>query len=229
MYSYLIPAQYTIKVVNNLDPGGKTTILLTALDFYSKKCYCICMKDFKKFGDNRGGGRPSFGGKPSFNKFGGDRGDRPAMMHKTTCAECSKTCEVPFRPNGEKPVFCNDCFSSKRGGDSFDRPQKRDFDSRPSGFNKPAPRFEEPRAEQRPDRRIDDLKQQVESLNAKMDSLISMMSAKAPAKVVVSEVPAKAEPMKKAAKPTTAKATPKAVAKAAPKAPAKKVAAKKKK
>ncbi len=191
------------------------------------------MKDFKKFGDSRGGGRPSFGGKPSFNKFGGDRGDRPAMMHKATCAECSKTCEVPFRPNGEKPVFCNDCFSAKRGGEvsQFDRPQKRDFESssRPGGFSKPERRFDEPRAEQRPDRRIDDLKQQVESLNAKMDSLIAMMSTKAPAvKAVTVEAPAKAEPMKKAAKPTTAKAAPKTVAKAAPKV-AKKVVAKKKK
>ncbi|MDB5255010.1 MAG: hypothetical protein JWL92_386 [Candidatus Nomurabacteria bacterium] len=225
MYSYLIPAQYTIKVINNLDPSGKTTILLTQLDFFSIKCYGIYMKDFKKFGDSRGGGRPSFGGKPSFNKFGGDRGDRPAMMHKATCAECSKICEVPFRPNGEKPVFCNDCFSAKRGGEmsQFDRPQKRDFESssRPGGFSKPERRFDEPRAEQRPDRRIDDLKQQVESLNAKMDSLIAMMSTKTPAAKVSTEAPAKAEPMKKAAKPTAKKV--------AVKTAVKKVVAKKKK
>ncbi len=180
----------------------------------------VYMKDFKKFGDSRGGGRPSFGGKPSFNKFGGDRGgsrggDRPAMMHKATCAECGKTCEVPFRPNGEKPVFCNDCFASKRDG------QAGQFD-RPTSFSRPEPRHQEsrpesrhePRAEQRPDRRIDDLKQQVESLHAKFDSLMAMMST--------------AEPMKKASKPTVAKVAPKVVAKAAPKVAAPKKTAPKK-
>ena len=36
-------------------------------------------------------------------------------------------CEVPFRPTGDKPVFCNDCFrkdsgdSQPRGGGRFNR------------------------------------------------------------------------------------------------------------
>jgi CxxC-x17-CxxC domain-containing protein len=166
------------------------------------------MKDFKKFGDSRGGGRPSFGGKPRFNKFDGDRGDRPAMMHKATCAECSKICEVPFRPNGEKPVFCNDCFGAKRGNDgsSFERPQR--FEAPRHSFSKP-----EPRTEQRPDHRIDGLVQQMNTLNAKLDALITLMT------------PAKAE-KKVEAKP--AKATPAAKKVAAKKPAVKKVAKAKK-
>lgn len=42
------------------------------------------------------------------NKHGG----RP--MHKAVCSKCGKDCEVPFKPTGEKPVFCNDCFKSQR-------------------------------------------------------------------------------------------------------------------
>ncbi|MEO5645992.1 MAG: CxxC-x17-CxxC domain-containing protein [Candidatus Paceibacterota bacterium] len=190
------------------------------------------MKDFKKFGDSRGGGRPSFGGKPSFNKFGGDRGgnkfgsDRPVVMHKATCAECGKTCEVPFRPNGEKPVFCNDCFGAKRDGQSggFDRPQKRDFESSRPSFSRPEPRHEAPHAhvhaEPRPDRRIDELKQQVESLSAKMDSLMNMLNAAKPSAKVstVEEKTSTPEPMKKASKPSAPKkvAAPKVAAKSTP-------------
>lgn len=47
-----------------------------------------------------------------------DRGDRREMFD-ATCTECGNDCQVPFRPNGSKPVKCHNCF--KRDGDSFDR------------------------------------------------------------------------------------------------------------
>jgi CxxC-x17-CxxC domain-containing protein len=31
-------------------------------------------------------------------------------MHKATCADCGNTCEVPFRPTGDKPIYCQSCF-----------------------------------------------------------------------------------------------------------------------
>ncbi len=42
-------------------------------------------------------------------------------MHKAVCSECGQKCEVPFKPFGDKPVYCNDCFggnpdSPGRGG-----------------------------------------------------------------------------------------------------------------
>ncbi len=59
--------------------------------------------------DNRSGGNRSFGGGRS---FGGDRGGfggrRP--MHQAVCSKCGKDCEVPFRPTGDRPVFCSNCF-----------------------------------------------------------------------------------------------------------------------
>ena len=42
----------------------------------------------------------------------GDFGDRE--MHKATCAECNQECEVPFKPSGDRPVYCKECFSKKR-------------------------------------------------------------------------------------------------------------------
>lgn len=61
--------------------------------------------------------------------------DRP-VMHSAICSECDKECEVPFKPNGSKPVFCRDCF--KNQGDASPREASRggfsdrSFGSRPA-------------------------------------------------------------------------------------------------
>lgn len=31
-------------------------------------------------------------------------------MHEVTCADCGKTCQVPFLPKGDKPVYCSECY-----------------------------------------------------------------------------------------------------------------------
>ncbi len=46
---------------------------------------------------------------------GYDRG--PREMHKAVCADCKQECDVPFKPREDRPVYCKDCFS-KRKGDS---------------------------------------------------------------------------------------------------------------
>jgi len=35
-------------------------------------------------------------------------------MHKATCSDCGKECEVPFKPTEGKPVRCGDCFRKNR-------------------------------------------------------------------------------------------------------------------
>ena len=50
---------------------------------------------------------------PGFN--GGFRKDfGPREMSKATCSDCGKECEVPFKPSGDRPVFCKDCYSKKK-------------------------------------------------------------------------------------------------------------------
>ena len=41
------------------------------------------------------------------------RGERE--MHKATCGDCGKECEVPFEPKQGKPVYCTECFESHKG------------------------------------------------------------------------------------------------------------------
>lgn len=170
-------------------------------------------------GGNGGGGRPSFGGNR-----GGDR--REVTMHKAVCDECHKSCEVPFRPSSDKPIYCNECFGDKRGNEAprrefNDRGPRKDFGGKPS-FSKPTPAPVS-----------DDLKKQLSEMNNKLDRLVNaiekmtMPKVSAPS-VVVSKPIAKVAPV--AVKKVEVKKAPVvkvAVKKVATKAPAKKVVAKK--
>ena len=33
---------------------------------------------------------------------------------EVVCAKCGKTCKVPFAPQNDKPVYCDDCFREMR-------------------------------------------------------------------------------------------------------------------
>ena len=57
-----------------------------------------------------------FGSGPKTRRFGkGPRRDfGPRKMHKAVCAECGKECEVPFKPSGDRPVYCKECFRKRR-------------------------------------------------------------------------------------------------------------------
>ena len=44
--------------------------------------------------------------------YGGER--RPRQMFSAVCANCGKTCQVPFQPTGARPVYCSDCFQTRR-------------------------------------------------------------------------------------------------------------------
>lgn len=107
-----------------------------------------------RFGGSSGGGSRFGGGRPN------DRG--PVTMHQAICSKCGKKCEVPFRPTGDKPIYCNDCFSANRGGDrGGDRFPRKDFSSRA-----PMRNFSENRSSD------NDVKKQLEFLGLKIDRLI---------------------------------------------------------
>lgn len=46
--------------------------------------------------------------------FGDGGFGRPREMHKATCSECKRECEVPFKPSGDRPVYCKDCFAKRK-------------------------------------------------------------------------------------------------------------------
>jgi CxxC-x17-CxxC domain-containing protein len=153
--------------------------------------------DKKQFGGGgyKGGFKGGFGGKKSFGGRGGF--DGPKEMFTATCAKCGKTCEVPFRPNGVKPVYCNDCFvkdgDSAPRGDFASRAPRREFAPRPS--------FQNDRPAARPDQAFNDLKAELRVVNANLERLISIMSVSKEAdKAPKADKPAKAEKPAKVSK-----------------------------
>ncbi len=39
-------------------------------------------------------------------------------FHKVNCSQCGGTATVPFIPQNDKPVYCRDCFQSKRNSNN---------------------------------------------------------------------------------------------------------------
>jgi CxxC-x17-CxxC domain-containing protein len=35
-------------------------------------------------------------------------------MYPAVCADCGVECEVPFEPQGDRPVYCRDCYNKRR-------------------------------------------------------------------------------------------------------------------
>ena len=63
-----------------------------------------------------GGRRPRpggfAGGPPRF--VPGQPPPPPREMFTVTCGQCGRPAEVPFKPRGDRPVLCRDCFRGAR-------------------------------------------------------------------------------------------------------------------
>jgi DNA-directed RNA polymerase len=125
-------------------------------------------------------------GGRGFNKggFGGNR-----QMHKVICSECGMDCEVPFKPTGEKPVYCSNCFD-KKGGSRGDRRSGGNFGGSTAGGNQN--------------------KEQLEKIVLKLDQILEVLkgstpAVKSPIKKEVKEKKITKAPAKKAVKKTTKK------------------------
>jgi CxxC-x17-CxxC domain-containing protein len=122
------------------------------------------MKDFKKAGRFGGGGFK----KRSSDRGGsrGNSGERPELF-QATCASCGKTCEVPFRPTGERPVYCRDCFNNP----------DREF-SPPKNFDRGNARSERPSYKPEPRERSGGEGEKLDLVIKKLDKLISLLESK---------------------------------------------------
>jgi len=112
--------------------------------------------------DNRQSGRRNFG-RRDFGSPGGAR-----QMYKTVCSSCGRDCEVPFRPSGDKPVFCSNCFEKNREGSDT-----RKFEDR---------NFRKPHFEDR-DNRPPQNSEQYNALNVKLDKILAILTSNSLVKV----------------------------------------------
>jgi len=125
-------------------------------------------RGFKNFSDRSfGGGNRgrSFGGNRG--GFGGGREDR--QMFSAICDKCGAECQLPFRPTGEKPVYCSNCFEKTGGRDGGERNfgGNRDF----GGNNR---RFE---SRDTKDYSQDNTRAEIEAINQKLDKILSILNS----------------------------------------------------
>ncbi len=156
----------------------------------------------KKFGDNFGGGRP-----------GSDGPVRRMELFSAVCSECKKQCQIPFRPTGDRPVYCHDCFVKQghvpgRNSNGSDRPRSDRPVSAGLDFRGEArPRYDEKPQYQPPHLRVPSedgiagLKRQLIVLESKVNRILELVSKKmenpAPIAPVVEVAPKVAKARKK--------------------------------
>jgi CxxC-x17-CxxC domain-containing protein len=202
------------------------------------------MNDFKKRPYNSRDSRPSSFARPSHNRPGASRpsfGDkRQTEFFKATCSKCHKDCDVPFKPNGKKPVFCKDCFvrdDAPQGGNSYGNSSRGEYSNDRYSNDRGSDRGDRnDRGNDRPyaakpadDGRITAMQKELASINAKLDVIIQTVGSAAYASILNSSSDRKeVKQVKEAKKEVVVEEKPK-TKKAATKAPAKvkKVAKKK--
>ena len=98
------------KILNCKECGKDFEFTATEQELFAQKGFtnepgrCTECRDARRAKNpNQGGG--SFGGG------GFARG--PREMFPAVCATCGKETTVPFRPSGDKPVYCRECFVPK--------------------------------------------------------------------------------------------------------------------
>jgi len=113
-------------------------------------------------------GRKFGGGDFQKRGFGG-KSFGPPQLHKAKCAECGEMCEVPFKPNGKKPVLCSRCFKQDGAPGS-----KKPWERQPARFeSSDRPRFSAPA--ERSEGGISQV--QFKTLNAKLDKILEALTA----------------------------------------------------
>jgi CxxC-x17-CxxC domain-containing protein len=75
-----------------------------------KRCRECREKRKAQASSGRRGGR----GGPGGGGGGGGRDRAPRESFEVVCAECGATTTVPFKPTAGRPVYCRDCFRSRR-------------------------------------------------------------------------------------------------------------------
>ena len=97
------------KTLSCVECGSSFTFTAGEQEFFASRGYTNEPKRCPDCREARKAQQRGFGG-------GGGGGQYPREMHPAVCAQCGAETMVPFRPRGDRPVYCNDCFSGMRTG-----------------------------------------------------------------------------------------------------------------
>lgn len=107
---------YSDKTLTCADCGQEFIFTASEQEFYAARGFseprrCPTCRAARKAQRNDSG--YSSGGRGGYGGY--DAGSRPPReMFTATCSNCGREAQVPFRPTSGKPVYCSDCFSSRR-------------------------------------------------------------------------------------------------------------------
>lgn len=107
---------FTDRTLSCADCGLEFVFPASEQEFYAERGFseprrCRSCRASRKAARGEGG----MGGSGYGGGFGGGREPRgPREMFTATCSSCGKEAQVPFHPTSGKPVYCDDCFSSRR-------------------------------------------------------------------------------------------------------------------
>jgi CxxC-x17-CxxC domain-containing protein len=103
------------------------------------------------------------------------RGDGEAFQKfDAICSNCGKRCQVPFRPDGEKPVYCKDCFDMPRKAMTGKKKFSTNASASFSSSVKLGPVA--PAASVAGGKSIADLTRQIAAMNAKIDTMLKILT-----------------------------------------------------
>lgn len=109
------------KTITCSDCGQEFTFTASEQEFFAQKGFSTpgrcpsCRAARKAAREGGSSSRSSYGGGSSYGE--------PRQMYPAVCAQCGKETEVPFKPSGDRPVYCSDCYrqqnpSRSSGGSS---------------------------------------------------------------------------------------------------------------
>jgi CxxC-x17-CxxC domain-containing protein len=93
------------KTLSCRDCGAQFVFTASEQDFFAQKGFT---NEPGRCPDCRAARKQQNGG--GFNRGGGNSYQQ-REMHDATCASCGVKTQVPFRPSGDRPVYCRDCYS----------------------------------------------------------------------------------------------------------------------
>ncbi|MCD8494833.1 MAG: hypothetical protein LRY46_01795 [Candidatus Pacebacteria bacterium] len=109
-------------------------------------------------------------GESSHKDFGA-----PKTMYKAICSDCGSKTEVPFKPSGDRPVLCNNCFSQQRDGDYH---QNRDTRNTPkNNYHHSEKRESFTRTLDPSEGLIKKMQRDIDALHSKIDVMMTLMSS----------------------------------------------------
>lgn len=118
------------KSPSNIDVAEVVTKIQEQLAVLDRKLDAFMTKSLNELAQALAASKPAqvvHVSAPSSNMQSVSRPGR--QMYAVVCFECGKDTEIPFKPSGDRPVFCKECFAKRRG-----QPAKVG-EAKPQGFS----------------------------------------------------------------------------------------------